>query len=112
MFFLFKRNKNKNIYIKIQEIDTLLKKFPKRIPVIVQPIQNIYKLKKTKFLVPKDFTMGNFYYILKQRIKLKNTESLLLYHNNNLVSLTKKINEYLNPSGYIIIQFGIENTFG
>ena len=56
----------------------ILSKYPDRVPIIVQKNKtcNLNDVDKSKYLVPKDMTMGQFIYIIRKRIELESSQSL------------------------------------
>ena len=61
----------KDLEERMIEVHNIRKKYPDRIPIICErqgtTIQNV---DKTKFLVPRDLTMGQFLYVIRKRICL------------------------------------------
>lgn len=55
------------------EGDKIRRKYPDRIPVIVEkaPNSNLKDLDKKKYLVPSDLTIGQFYFLIRKRLVLK-----------------------------------------
>lgn len=91
-------------------------KYYNRIPIIIDSKKEI-ELDKNKFIVPMDFTIGEFIYILKIKKIITNAEqSLFLICNNKLVTNTELIrnlyNNEKNIDGFLYIIITIENTFG
>ena len=68
------------------EATRIKKKYPDRIPVIVEKEQpcSIPDIDKNKFLVPKDLTVSQFMYIIRKRVKIKSEEAIFLFINNSL----------------------------
>lgn len=82
-----------------KEITFLQKKFPERVPVIVEkcPRCSLNDLAKKKFLVPAEITIEDFYYIIRRRISLHPAENLCLYigkvkpgHGTHMIQLYKE----------------------
>ena len=68
------------------EAKHIMKKYPDRIPVIVEKEKSGDKLlediDKNKYLVPSNLTLGQFIYIIRQRIKLAPEKALFVFINN------------------------------
>lgn len=49
--------------------DKILKKYPDRVPVIVEkaPKSRLKDLDKSKYLVPRELTLGQFYFLIRKR---------------------------------------------
>jgi GABA(A) receptor-associated protein len=63
------------------EAEKLRNKFPDRVPVIVErsPTASIGQLDENKFLLPWDLTVGQFYYIIRQRLNMRPEDALYFY---------------------------------
>ena len=62
------------------ESSRVKRKYPNRIPVIVERAENcneIAKIDKTKYLVPGDLTVGQFIYVIR-KIKLNSEQALFV----------------------------------
>ncbi|KAL1236645.1 Protein lgg-1 [Trichinella spiralis] len=66
------------------EGEKIRKKYPDRIPVIVEraPKCGLKDLDKKKYLVPSDLTVGQFYFLIRKRILLRPEEGLFFFVNN------------------------------
>jgi GABA(A) receptor-associated protein len=69
-----KFKKDNNLKLRISESDKILKKYPNRVPIIIERGDKciLNDIDKTKYLVPKDLNMNQFIYIIRKRIKLDN----------------------------------------
>ncbi|KAI6237992.1 Autophagy related protein Atg8 [Aphelenchoides fujianensis] len=72
------------------EGEKIRRKYPDRIPVIVEkaPNSRLQDLDKKKYLVPSDLTIGQFYFLIRKRIHLKDTETLFFFIKNNVPTPT------------------------
>ena len=63
---------------RINQCNSLLIKNPNSVPVILEkdPKSPIKEIKKSKFLIQKDFTVNQFTQMIKGLIQLKETEAL------------------------------------
>jgi GABA(A) receptor-associated protein len=104
---------------RVEESTRILKKYPNRIPVIVQRIKNntdIPDIDKKKYLVPNDLTIGHFIYIIRKRIKLEPVQAIFIYINNIIPPTSSLISqlykEQKDDDGFLYIEFSGESTFG
>ncbi len=79
-------NQNKN------KIETLLKKYPNRVPIVITSRSINLKEKEnntnnTNFIVPSNITIAEFLIILRKRIKIYNEEAIFMFVIDNI---TKK----------------------
>ena len=81
---------------RINESNKILKKYPDRVPVIVEKHHDsdINDIDKSKYLVPKDMTMGQFLFVVRKRIKLGPEQALFITVNSTLVSSVKTIADF------------------
>ena len=100
------------------EATRIKKKYPDRIPVIVEKAQssNIPDIDKHKYLVPKDLTVSQFIYVIRKRVKINSGEALFLFINNNIpVSSHLMSNVYENnkdSDNFLYCLYQNESTFG
>jgi GABA(A) receptor-associated protein len=103
---------------RIKESSRIRSKYIDRIPIIVEPHSSTdVSLDKNKYLVPSDFTVGQFVYVIRKRINLSPEKSLLMFINNTLPQNSVNISEvYLNHSdkdGFLYFSYTTDmNTFG
>lgn len=121
---MFKKNnnnfsfKNDNSFKeRLEESSTIKKKYPDRIPIIVERANNkIEDIDKKKYLVPKDLTMGQFMHVVRQRIKLQSNIAIYLFINNIIPTTSELVNNlydnYKDDDGFLYISYHGESTFG
>jgi len=105
---------------RMNECQKIRAKYPDRIPVIIEKsVTNsgkIPNMDKHKFLVPADITIGQFMYVLRQRIKLPSKVGMFLFINNKMLSTSTLMgaiyDEEKNIDDFLYITFSGENTFG
>lgn len=101
--------------------DTLCRRFPKRIPVVVTKASGskIVDLQDKKFLAPKDLSIRQFQFILRRRLSLEP-------HMGMFVFIKAAQDRMLMPAGHetmgelghrhgdkpLAIVYSGENTFG
>lgn len=105
---------------RINESNKIRKKYPDRIPIIVERALNCDKsvpnIDKKKFLVPADLTMGQFQYVIRKRIKMNAEKAMFVFVNNKMMSssslLTTVYDEHKDEDGFLYVNYSGENTFG
>jgi GABA(A) receptor-associated protein len=100
---------------RMNECEKILKKYPDRIPIIVNTLKNI-NLDRFKYLVPSTLTVGEFMHVIRKRIKINPEENLYLFINNELPPMLDLLNVIYEKSkdkdGFLYIDISLENTFG
>lgn len=101
------------------EAERIRRKYPDRIPVIVEKIakSKVADIDKKKYLVPSDLTIGQFMYVIRKRIQLKSQESIYVMLEDNSIPPTAQLmsqtyKEHKNEDGFLYISYMGENTFG
>lgn len=100
-------------------MDHLLLKYPDRVPVVIRrcdKCKNIPDLDKTKYLVPYDYTLGQFVYILRKRMRLTPSMAMFVFIDNVLPSTSESMlylyNKFKRSDSLLYITYSGENTFG
>jgi len=112
--------KSKHTFEKRLDENTKIRtKHPGYCPIICERDSNcstVPSIDKTKYLVPRDLTMGQFAYVIRQRLKLKSEIAIFLFIGNVILptsALIKRIYEdYKEQDGFLYIKYSGENTFG
>lgn len=104
---------------RFSESKRVMEKYSNRIPIICEKLSSkadLPDIDKTKYLVPNDLTVGQFVYIIRNRMKLPPEEALFLLISNNIFSSSTLMgtlyNFYKDADGFLYIQYCKENTFG
>lgn len=103
---------------RINESSSIMKKNPDRIPVICEKGlgKDNPEINKNKYLVPMDFTIGNFLVVIRKRITIQDHEALFLMVNNCIPPTSTKFKElyhkYKDDDGYLYMTYTKENVFG
>ena len=115
----FQYKKLKSFNARSAESERILTKYPDRLPIIVEKAKNekgIPDIDKTKFLVPLDLTVGQFVYVVRQRIKLSPSQSLFLSIDGILPctadTLIKLYKEHKHSDGFLYVSYFGEQTYG
>ena len=101
-----------------KESISIMKKYPNRIPVIVEKVgsSDIPDIDKHKYLVPSDLTVGQFQFVIRKRVELKPEQAIFFFVNNTLPStgtlMTILYKEYKDVDGFLYMKYSGENTFG
>ncbi len=98
--------------------DKIRSNYPDKIPIILEKTKNnnIPELDRHKYLIPNDFTVGQFMFVIRKRIKLGPEQALFLFVNNTiphagmLISLLYK--EHKDEDGFLYMTVSGEATFG
>jgi GABA(A) receptor-associated protein len=94
------------------------KKYPDRIPIIVEKAQgsNIVDIDKRKYLVPSNLTIGQFVYVIRKRIKLSPEQAIFIFVNNTIPPSTALISqvyeEHKDIDNFLYFFFSGEAVFG
>ena len=101
------------------EAKRILKKYPDRIPVIVERSPNsanIPDIKKRKYLVPNDLTLGQFTFTIRKTIELKKDQAMFLFINNKILPVASLISSIYatekDEDGFLYVKYSGENCFG
>ena len=102
---------------RMEKSKSIIEKYPNRIPVIVECKDDILPhLDKSKYLVPRDITVGQFVYVIRKRIELKPEQAIFLFINNTLPptasTLEEQYNLHRDEDGFLYIEYRGESTFG
>jgi GABA(A) receptor-associated protein len=95
-------------------------KYPERIPIICEktnsPSNSVPDLDKSKYLVPCDLTLGQFMFVIRNRMKLPSENALFLFVKGSIPSSNTIISELYDSKkdedGFLYINYSGENTFG
>lgn len=102
---------------RVSECQLILKKYPDKIPIIVNECSDDLKDKiKRKMLLQSDMTVSNYLYSIRQKFKIKPEESFLLFVNGKIPTSTTLLYELYNnhkdKDGFLYISIIKENVFG
>ena len=111
--------KNNSLEKRKAESDNILKKYPSRIPVIVEKsksCKDMLEIDKTKYLVPDDLTMGQFIFVIRKRLKITPEKALFIFINNKLIAshslMSQVYNDEKQEDNFLYVNYSSENTFG
>ena len=105
---------------RIAQRNTIAERHPRMIPVIVETRDADIKLRKFKFLVPGDITVGQLAAFVRKQVIISDAsgQSLFISLNGgthlpvltNLMSVEYK--RWVDPDGFLYVVIECENTFG
>jgi GABA(A) receptor-associated protein len=101
------------------EARRILQKYPDRVPIICEKATLNSKtpdLDKKKYLVPLELTVGQFMYVIRNRMDLLPEEAIFLFVGNNMPPSSYNIGDiyhkYKDIDGFLYMHYSKENTFG
>lgn len=106
------------------EAHKMLNKFPTRRPIIVEKSNKNSKdlptLKKHKFLVPYDLTIGQFAYVVRKQLTLPPEVALFMFIRSSTgdimapssTTILEIYKSYADEDGFIYVFYCGESTFG
>lgn len=69
-----------------------------------------------RFMVPSDFTVGNFVTVIRNRIKVGPEKTIFIFVNNSLLPMNSLLSvvyqQHRDPDGFLYLIFSSENAFG
>jgi GABA(A) receptor-associated protein len=103
---------------RVKEASIVISKHPDRLPIICEKLEssNINSLDKKKYLVPDDFTLGQFVAILRTKLKLSPEKAIFIFAGSFIPSFNSTISsiyyKYKNIDGFLYLTYADENVFG
>ena len=99
------------------EATYMLNKHYDKIPVICEKAKkNTPDIKKNKFLVSRDITVGQFIFVIRKFIDVQPDTALFLFINDTIPSnssfLTDIYASCKGSDGFLYVNYSTENTFG
>lgn len=100
------------------DCERIIMRYPDRIPAIVELAKDtlLPPLDKSKYLVPKELTVGQFMYVIRSRLKLSPEKAIFLFVNNTIppssMNMTDLYLQHKNTDGFIYFTVAGENVFG
>ena len=94
------------------------KKYPDRIPVIIQrkPYSKAPLVSKYKYLVNNDLTVSQLLYSIRSKIKLDVTQALFFFVEQTIPvsshTMFHVYHSHKDPDGFLYLIYDTENTFG
>jgi GABA(A) receptor-associated protein len=99
------------------EVKQIQIKHPDRVPILVSLHEDCkISLLKSKYLVPKDLTYGQFLFVIRNKLNLQSSKAIFIFFGENLPHQTMKIidiyNDHKSDDGFLRATLSEENTFG
>lgn len=104
------------------EAEKVLARYPDRVPVICEASKKrkssptLPVLDKRKFLVPRDLSMSQLFFVVRKRMKLKSDQALFFFVGNQIpnghTSVGETYDTYRAVDGFLYVNYSSENTFG
>ncbi len=102
------------------EAARLYAKFPGRIPVLVLrhrgAAPDVPRLTKSKFLVPRDLSLGQFIYVVRNQMKMASEKALFIFVGDCLpltgTLMSELYSHYKSLDGFLRVVYTSESTFG
>lgn len=101
-----------------EESERIRDKYPDRIPVICEKNwnANLNELDRNKFLIPTDFTVGQFMYVIRKRLRLPCEKAIFLFVSGSIPSsgmtLMALYESFKDEDGFLYITYSEESVFG
>lgn len=102
----------------VGKLGSLHRNYPNYVCVIVERTgraDDLPPLDKVKYLVPKNFTVGQFMFMMRKRMTLPPEKALFFFVNNMLPTSSSTLAELYGVhgrDGFLKIMYTGENTFG
>ncbi|RVE44404.1 hypothetical protein evm_010934 [Chilo suppressalis] len=103
-----------------QEVEVIRHRFPNKVPIRVERYArecDIPALGRTKFLVPQELTMSQFLYIIRAKMKLRDTQALYLLVNDKVLAshsmtMAQAYEQFRGTDGYLHVTYAAQQVFG
>lgn len=102
-----------------EESKRIIEKYSDKIPVILEKGEStlLPNIKKQKFLLQRDLTVGQYLYIIRQQLKLDSSESMFLIVNEsyippNSASIEEIYTNHADKDGFLYITYSAQQVFG
>lgn len=99
------------------ESQTMLERFPDRVPVIVEKRRTcVATIDKRKFMAPRSLSVGQLVFVIRRRLKMKSSDAVFIFIAKRLADQNAMLNEtysrYGDEDGFLYVVYDFENTFG
>jgi len=108
---------NKPYEKRVAESDRIICKYPERVPIICQRINNnVPEIDRSKYLCPRDLSIANFMLLIRKRLQLSPEKALYLFIDNKIVPCSQLLGTVYerkkDDDGFLYINYAGESTFG
>jgi len=105
---------------RLKESQKLNNKYPDKIPVICERSNSSSYdcpyIDKNKYLVPNDFTLGQFLHVIRKRMKLPPEKAVFIFINGSVFHSSQLLSNIYETDkdndGFLYLTYAFENTFG
>ena len=105
---------------RIKESKRIMSIYPDRLPIICERSENASSdcpfIDKKKYLIPRDLTISQFIYVIRNRFCLPPEKALYLFISGTIPASSNYIDSiydcYKDEDGFLYILYAFENTFG
>ncbi|XP_068619756.1 uncharacterized protein [Battus philenor] len=103
-----------------QEVQVIRDRFPNKIPLYVERYsreKEVPILGRNKFLVPQELTMSQFLYIIRTKMKLRDSQALYLLVNDKVLvshsmTMAQAYQQFRGQNGFLHITYAAQQVFG
>ena len=102
-----------------KEYQKVIEEHPGKIGIICEkaPKSNIEEIKKTKYLISQEITLGQFSQIIRKKIKMEKEGAIFLLANGKISltgdeSMLDIYNKYKDEDGFLYIAYASEEVWG
>lgn len=109
-----------NAQVSNQEVEAIRHRFPNKVPLYVERYvreREVPVLGRNKFLVPQELTMSQFLYIIRTKMKLRESQALYLLVNDKVLAshsmtMAQAYEQFRHKDGYLHITYAAQQVFG
>lgn len=102
------------------ESKKMKEKYSDRIPIILDrhpKSSTTISMKSRKYLVPLDFTVAQFIYVIRKKCSIRSDLALFLFTKNQIIPMSSQFisiiyNEHKDEDGFLYLFYSGESTFG
>ncbi|XP_023940226.1 uncharacterized protein LOC112047357 [Bicyclus anynana] len=103
-----------------KEVQVIRDRFPNKIPLYVERYareREVPVLGRNKFLVPQELTMSQFLYIIRTKMKLRDSQALFLLVNDKVLvshsmTMAQAYEQFRATDGFLHITYAAQQVFG
>lgn len=104
---------------RLQESARVIQLYGTKIPVICEraPRARLAQIKKRKYLVPRDLTVGQFMYVIRKHMQMPAEQTIYLYIGGHKIYSSSTIlsdiyEKEKDRDGFLYVVYNSENVFG
>jgi len=115
---IFKIKEEKTLEERMLYSQTLMRKHPGRIPIIIEKNSKcgLPSIDRSKYLVPNTLTVSQLVQMIRKQIQLEPSNGIFVFINNKLVPNSATISEVYatekEEDGFLYAVYSQENAFG